>query len=407
MKKKCDVLVVGAGPAGSGAAAAAADQGANTLMIDKKSEIGTPVRCGEVIGKSLLDAADIEVPSRAVCHRQDHTRFILNRKVAISNYSPYWQSITVERKIFDKYLAQEAAESGASVQANTKLLSLEGREDVKSVRLSHRGEQAEVSPQVVVAADGVHSTVARKMGVKHFTDDMVARGVEFEMVAERELPAAMQIFLEPEVGLGYGWIIPKGERRANVGMGRVGPFPNRQRTLHSWVSAHPVVSQYFDADKILEVKMGEAPVPGFKGGLRKGNVLFAGDAAGQTLAFVGEGIMPSYSCGSIAGSVAAAACGEKDLNLLDNYDIVLRDLMGEEMEMGASLKDMIVGIWRRRDLPTGSKTALCGLLMSECIGSDVEDYGEYATLDARLSVRGLERLLGDAPEGISIEKVQS
>lgn len=405
MEKEWEVLVVGAGPAGCGAAEASAREGAKTLMIDKKKEIGTPVRCGEVIGKSLLEMVGREVPPQAVCGHQDHTRFVINRKVVISNSRPYWRSVTVERKIFDKYLAQLSAEAGTAVQANTKFLSLDREGDnISSVRLSHRGEKVDVSSRVVIAADGVHSPVSREMEVQHFSEDMVARGIEFEMVADEALPPAMQIFLEPEVGLGYGWIIPKGDRRANVGMGRVGSFPNRQRTLHSWVTSHPVVSRYFSAHKVLEVKMGEAPVPGFKGGLRTGNVLFAGDAAGQTLAFVGEGIIPSYSCGTIAGSVAATACREGDIDLLDNYDVAVKEVMGEELEMGATLKDTIVDIWKRRDLPTGSKTALCGLLMSECIGQ-VDDYGDYATLDTQLSVRGLERLLGEVPEGISIEEV--
>ena len=65
--QNCDVLVVGSGPAGSGAGRAAALSGARTIVIDRKREIGTPVQCGEVIGRSVLAMTDIKIPRYAQC----------------------------------------------------------------------------------------------------------------------------------------------------------------------------------------------------------------------------------------------------------------------------------------------------------------------------------------------------
>jgi len=53
----------------------------------------------------------------------------------------------------------------------------------------------EVSPKAIVAADGVHSTLAKELGVEFFSPKDVARGVEFELVAKRDIPQAMQIFI--------------------------------------------------------------------------------------------------------------------------------------------------------------------------------------------------------------------
>src|SRR5665647_89862 len=69
--QKCDVLVVGCGPAGSGAGRAAAESGARTIVIDRKREIGTPVQCGEVIGRSVLAMSDIKIPRYALHRRPD------------------------------------------------------------------------------------------------------------------------------------------------------------------------------------------------------------------------------------------------------------------------------------------------------------------------------------------------
>ncbi len=105
----CDVLIVGAGPAGCAAGASSAKRGARTLVIDRKKEIGTPVQCGEVVSASLLKQSGLRLPPAAIAYRQDFTRFVLDRKWTLDNRSPYWKGVTVERKMFDKFLAEEAA----------------------------------------------------------------------------------------------------------------------------------------------------------------------------------------------------------------------------------------------------------------------------------------------------------
>lgn len=364
---ECDVLVVGAGPAGSGAARSSAMNGARTLMVDKKKEIGTPVQCGEVIGLDLVKRSGMRIPPQAIVAKHAFTRFVLGREVVIDNYEPYWRSVTVERKIFDKHLALRAALAGAAVQADTKLLSAKVEEgNVVSCVLNHQGEEVEISPKVIVAADGVHSTMSKVMGAEFFSPQDVARGVEFELVAKRDVPECMHIFIEEEIGLGYGWIIPKGRRRANVGLGLVGVNASRRSFLEDWITGHPVVSRYFDVDKVLEVKIGDAPVPGFLGGPVKGNVLFCGDAAGQTLAFVGEGILPSYICGGLAGKHAALmAQGKKE-----KYEEDLVDAMGDQLMMGAVLRDTLVELWSSDSVDPRVRSLLSGAVMNELVSPD-------------------------------------
>ena len=378
----CDVLVVGAGPAGSGAARSSASQGARTLMVDKKKEIGTPVQCGEVIGLELVKRAGIRIPPQAIVAKHSFTRFVLGREVIVDNHEPYWRSVTVERKIFDKHLAMRAALAGASVQADTRLISAKVEDgSVVSCVLNHRGEEVEISPKAIVAADGMHSTMSKVMGADFFAPMDVARGVEFELVAKRELPECMQIFIEEEIGLGYGWIIPKGKRRANVGIGLVGVNASRRTFLEDWIAGHPVVSRYFDADKVLEVKIGDAPVPGFIGGPVRGNVLFSGDAAGQTLAFVGEGILPSYICGGLAGKHAAIM----SQGGTQRYEEDLVDKMGDQLMMGAVLRDALVDMWAPGALDPRVRSLLSGAVMNELM-----DPGELASMTSAMELGPLQ-----------------
>ncbi|TET80441.1 FAD-binding protein, partial [candidate division TA06 bacterium] len=79
---ECDVLVVGAGPAGSSAAAVAANLGARVIVIDKRSEVGLPVQCAEYIPKPL--AMEIELTADTVAQQVAGTKvYIDSKKVAV------------------------------------------------------------------------------------------------------------------------------------------------------------------------------------------------------------------------------------------------------------------------------------------------------------------------------------
>lgn len=365
-----------------------------TLLIDRKKEIGTPVQCGEVVGETLLRKLKLKLPPGAVAAKLDHTTFLLDRRVKLTSREPYWKAVTLERKIFDKALAAQAAEAGAMVHADARLTDIKMDGDrVVQATIMHQGVEAKVHPKVIVAADGVHSTLSRLMDVELFTEKAMAKGIEYEMVSSRRLPMGMQIFLEPEVGLGYGWIIPKGPRRANVGLAAIGLKGNRRDRLQEWLTTNPMLMDLFDVDKVLEVKTGDAPLPGFLGGPIRGNVLFAGDAAGQTLAFVGEGIAPSYACGMGAGAVAAAAVRQNDLSKLSCYERAIEDLLGNELAEGGDIKDSILNVWMDESIPAGDRTVLCGLLMSEVL---FPEEVEEARALLSLPPRGMAKAMKDA-----------
>ena len=123
---KTDVLVIGAGPAGSMTAKWAAKNGAKVLMIEKRQEIGSPVRCGEGMSKSWL--ADVGIkPGRwinlevegARIYSPSEKAFEINEKQA-GNEVGY----VVERDAFDKQLAIDAANAGVDVVLKTAATSV-------------------------------------------------------------------------------------------------------------------------------------------------------------------------------------------------------------------------------------------------------------------------------------------
>ena len=118
-----DVLVIGSGPAGSSAAKHAALGGAKVILMDKKSEIGAPKRCAEGISKKGLAKLGIEPNPRWITKEIDGIRLVS------PDGTDVWMTeeeielpeagYILERKVFDKYMAMDAARAGAQIKIKT------------------------------------------------------------------------------------------------------------------------------------------------------------------------------------------------------------------------------------------------------------------------------------------------
>ena len=116
---RTDVLVVGSGPAGSTAARFAAQGGVDVIMIDKKSEIGSPKRCAEGVSKEGLSHVGVELDPRWITKEimvsPDGTDVWLTEEEIELPEAGY----ILERKVFDKHMAMGAARAGAQIMIKT------------------------------------------------------------------------------------------------------------------------------------------------------------------------------------------------------------------------------------------------------------------------------------------------
>ncbi|MCD6461162.1 MAG: NAD(P)/FAD-dependent oxidoreductase, partial [Thermoplasmata archaeon] len=142
--RECDVLVVGAGPAGSVSAKFAAQNGADVLMIEKRPEIGSPVRCGEGVSKRWQEKVGIRIDRRWVAreisaasiYSPDGTRLVIDAEKAGNEVG-----MVLERDLFDKALAEDAAKAGADIMLRTAAVDVirEG-ERIVGVKAKSMGE---------------------------------------------------------------------------------------------------------------------------------------------------------------------------------------------------------------------------------------------------------------------------
>ncbi len=341
MKEEVLVAVVGAGPAGSTAAEAAAACGAEVVLIERKSEIGTPVQCGgflpeahelqQLMPRARLPQTLMELPTRCILHR---TR--LQRIISPSGKEKEFPVAgrVLDRRAFDRFLAGRAARAGATVLPATRA-SLA----CSTLQLSGRF-CASMKPQVIIGADGPGSTVSQAIGN--------ARGemgicLEYEMVDVdiREEAAEMYFSARYAPG-GYAWIIPLGEDCANVGVGVRASYLGGRKLpglLDGFIREHPVACEMLSRGEVLAVMRGLVPIGGPPPAVQKDNLLLAGDAAGHVLATSGGGIPLAVVAGRIAGEVAAGFLQGR--MSLQDYPARLWREFGRELHRSVQIRRMV------------------------------------------------------------------
>jgi ferredoxin len=160
LRRRYDLVVVGAGPGGSTAAYEAAQQGLSVLPLEKRQEIGSPVRCAEGVGHDAL-VKFIEPDARWVAAEVSRAQItVVHNGEATVRRAEGGRGYVLERRVFDRVLAEQAARAGAEVRVKTAVTGLltEG-DQVRDVEIQ-RGDflagsrPVEVEARVVIPPTG-------------------------------------------------------------------------------------------------------------------------------------------------------------------------------------------------------------------------------------------------------------
>lgn len=324
MEKEYDVIIVGAGPGGSVAARECSEKGLKVLVIDRRQEIGTPVRCGEGLGESWMRLAKLEYdPSWClqkiegdVIYSPKGRRFIIDMNVI----NPKNKGYVIERKIFEKKLAMQAARKGAEYLPKTRVYDVikenkGGKDFVVGVKTEGSDGKKDFRAKLVIAADGVDSQTARYAGIDTFNIiSEVDSGFEYEMIGVNIEPENMiHIWLGNEIApRGYVWVFPKGPGHANVGIGING---NHEKTakyyLDKFIENHPEI---FERARSIEIKGGCIPVGEPLEKPYANGLLIIGDAARMVSPVHGGGMGLAMESAIIAAEVAKKAIDSGDVS---------------------------------------------------------------------------------------------
>ncbi|OQD58196.1 dehydrogenase [Methanobrevibacter arboriphilus JCM 13429 = DSM 1125] len=347
---KTDVLVIGSGPAGSSAAKHAALGGAKVIVIDKKSEIGAPKRCAEGVSKAGLADLGIEPNVRWVTKELDGVRLVSPNGTDVWLTSDEIElpeaGYILERKVFDKYMAMDAARAGAEIKIKTLAHGMRKEGDAYVVTCEHMGELFEIKANIIIAADGPESRVARWAGLRTATKATnMESGIQFEMVGvEMEKKDVIEFYFGTVAPGGYAWIFPKGDDIANVGLAVITNDTDKTPYEHlkDFVANCPATQNA----QAVEFNIGGDPVGGMPKKIYDDNILVCGDAAGQVNPLTGGGIISGMKGGMHAGIVAAGAIADGDFSedRLEEYDKNIRDDIGHEIDKYLKVKDYALSL---------------------------------------------------------------
>ena len=327
-----DVLVVGAGPAGSSAARAAAEEGASVLMVEKRREIGEPVQCAEYIPRPLRQV--VKIPPEAIAQEIREMVTFMPGGAVLRKSAP---GFILNRAKFDQALALEASRCGAKIFTGTKAISKKG----DKVKLQGPPGQNEVRASVIIGADGPDSVVGSWIGQKNEKTLWAAQ----HTVVLRQPTQDTEVYFSKEYPGGYAWLFPKGEV-ANVGVGVARELGGvAKEALMAFTEK--IKNRIGD---VINMTAGRIPVGGPLRSIDQGaRVILAGDAAGHTHAITGGGIPQAVICGAMAGKAAAAAA-KGDERAFQNYFHQWRKAFGSMMDKAASNREEMETEWNGGNL---------------------------------------------------------
>lgn len=327
-----DVLIVGAGPAGSVAAREAkrAEPALSVLLVERDRAVGAPVRCAEGVGDAGL--REFAHPEGAPWAARRITRVIFlapdDTEVKIAERDVGW---ILDRTRFDSHLAAEAVREGAELRVGVEAAGMARDDGRWAVRLRGAGGDETVRARVVIGADGVETMVGRWAGLDTRVParDMescaqyVVQGIDFD-------PDAIYLQFGDQVAPGgYAWLFPKGVGVANVGLGVVA-LKTDGRTARQYLDAW--IARRYAAGARTGYTVGGVIVHTTVKQTYADGVLLAGDAAHMINPLSGGGIVNAMKAGRLAGETAAAAIcsGDTTAPRLASYHATWMRLLGDD-----------------------------------------------------------------------------
>lgn len=331
-----DVVVVGCGPGGAMAGKYAALNGAKTLVVDKKREVGLPVFDTASV---IYDLAELEASAGFKFDRAKVAEYKLAGNAFISpcgNYGGMQEWVDgygVRRPELEKALAVSAGRDGAEIWMDTKFITLI-RENgkVAGVVLQKGDKRFSVACKIVIAADGVYSRVSKRTKLKVPGDTFVSLGKHYVGV-KRLIPVENPIYelhLIPQLAGFFCWVSPRAEDRFGVGIAcqlELMKTEDTMRELHAKFIQHLQDIGRFDFSGAAEVAMMSGSSTTIKEAAEKiveDGIMLVGDAAWRPIFgsnWGSPGVPTAVMTGRLAGETAAAAIKQGDVSekVLNSY----------------------------------------------------------------------------------------
>jgi digeranylgeranylglycerophospholipid reductase len=338
---RTDVLVVGAGPAGSTVAERLARSGHGVTVLEEHDRVGHPVQCAGLVSARVLALAGGE----SFVRRPVHGAAVFAPSLRCVEFTaPEPRAFVIDRAALDVHLADRAARAGARFETGVRFDRLVGRGPDGGPRVNataRDGSTREYEARIVVGADGVTSGVARAFRLRRPVEILPAYEVEFGESPGG--PDRVEVYLGNALSPGlFGWWIPDGSGGARVGVA-VRPGPVSAREYCDRLLAH--LARRFGRPLRSPTGLIASGIPiGTVPRTSGDRVLLIGDAAAQVKPLSGGGIFTGMRCAELAAGVIDAGLRSGDLSAaaLGRYDSAWRAELGDEFARALQLRKILV-----------------------------------------------------------------
>ena len=346
-----DIVIIGAGPAGTSAALELRDSGLRVCLMDKATFPRDKI-CGDALSPDVIQQLGWIAPSLA----ERFERAAIKQPIqGLRVYSPSNKRLKLEFKVKKLELGYVVSRIDldslmvAEVKSWPSITVQEGTE-LKSIKRNEKGGFAIETnkglheAKLVIGSDGNHSLVAKELAGRKEIDrkhHCAALRQYYQGVEWPEGESHIELHFIDEVLPGYLWVFPMTEGRANVGIGMLSDDVSKKKinlksVLAHQLSHHPELSKRFQNAKPLEsVKGYGIPIGSRRYSLSGEGFILAGDSACLVDPLTGEGIANAIRSGRYAGQYAAKAFEAKDFSasFLKAYDKKIYSLVGDELRL--------------------------------------------------------------------------
>ncbi len=320
LQEHYQVIVVGAGPAGSAAARFCALSGLKTLIIEEHATPGYPVQCAGLL--SINAFQECEVSNESIINTVYGARIETESGHELIFRSKREKAHVVDRAILDIEMLRLAAEAGADVRTKTIAWEINSHE-IKTIGINGT---ASIEYDILIAADGPRSRIRRLLNLNPPKTFIGGVQVEIPWKGEDDI-----VHIYPDSSPSFfGWVIPLSGNRARVGLCGVSGVPQLFKIFRLKFK-----------DLSLHSVSGVIPL-GVMNPTWKGRVLFVGDSAGFAKPTSGGGVYTGVRSARHAAFVAKECIEKSDYSerAISRYESLWKKDIGHELAIGWQLFKM-------------------------------------------------------------------
>lgn len=366
-----DIIISGAGPAGSTCAMCLAKQGRKVLLLERKKFPRDKVcadnktwKCLDIIHELGLWKEFSKLPKKEITAvlTASPSGYEVTTTLAEEDVKKKGTWFNVRRKVFDNFLAMSAKKNkNITLIENAEVLApiiSEGK--TVGVTYTHKNKKKQARAKVVIGADGSNSVIAKSVGLTPVIKGRYAMNCRAYFKGIKGTKNACELYYLKGICPGYFWIFPVDGGMCNVGVGmRVEDIRkqgiNLEEKIEELIHSEKFRERFLRAKRVSDYgQWGVSVLPGKRKWSGEGFVLI-GDAGAFAMTFSGEGVGPAMRSGKTAAEALESAFKENDFSAksLKRFDEKMWKILKEEVKGFKWLEFLILNealfdyVWKR------------------------------------------------------------